>query len=286
MPSVKSTWWCFTLNYEGKIPNLEFKEEEVQYACWQAEKVSHTHLQGVIQFRNKNTTLIRAKGCFNSLQPHLEKMRGKPDEAIRYCKKDESRIDGPWEFGEYLKKGSNKRKARERYDEDPEEMELVDPKLARKVRAKISNEDYLLKEFPSFDRPWQIELQRKLEEDADDRHVIWVYGADGNEGKSTFARYLLQKGWFYTRGGQIQNVTYQYIGDPTRNAVFDYPRSSKDFINYSTIEMIKDRIIQSDKYEPITMTMRNDVHVVIMSNQLPDYEKISEDRIVLIDCNM
>ncbi|KAI8021486.1 Para-Rep C1 [Camellia lanceoleosa] len=44
----------------------------------------------------------------------LEKMRGTPEEAIAYAKKEESRVASPWEHGVYLKRGSNKRKIRDR----------------------------------------------------------------------------------------------------------------------------------------------------------------------------
>ena len=133
-------------------------------------------------------------------------------------------------------------------------------------------------------RLWQILLNGKIKEIPDSREIIWVYGPKGREGKSTFARDLFRRGWFYTRGGPTDNVAYQYIGKTT-NVVFDVPRDKKDYLQYSLIEMFKDRMIVSNKYEPIMMPLLDNIHVVVMCNFLPDFEKISEDRIYVINCD-
>ncbi|CBX51431.1 replication associated protein [Ageratum leaf curl Cameroon alphasatellite] len=48
--------------------------------------------------------------------------------------------------------------------------------------------------------------------------------------------------------------------------------------------MFKDRLVVSNKYEPIMAPMLNCIHVVVMSNFLPDMEKISSDRVRVIPC--
>lgn len=118
------------------------------------------------------------------------------------------------------------------------------------------------------------------------RTIYWVYGAAGGEGKSTYAKMLFQKGWFYTSGGKTHDIIYQYIEDPRRHVVFDLPRCQGEFVNYGVIEMIKNRVIVSSKYEPITAACTDPVHVVVFSNYHPKPDKFSDDRIVLIDCNV
>ena len=82
----------------------------------------------------------------------------------------------------------------------------------------------------------------------------------------------MKEGWFYTRGGSSDNVAYQYVGFLGKDVVFDIPRDKKDYLQYSLVEMLKDRVIVSNKYEPITAVNPGNIAVVVMSNFLPDYE--------------
>ena len=274
--------WCFTLNFSGEVPILSWSDR-VQYAIWQHEKVSHDHLQGFLQLKKK-ATMSTVKKMIGG-NPHVESAIGTAEEAAEYCRKPESRVSGPWEYGYLLKKGSNKRSLMEKYLEDPGNMELEEPGKARRCRARID-----LKNFeenyknPVFDREWQKELEQELFVGPNDRDIIWAYGPIGGEGKTTWAKAQIKKGWFYTRGGKKDDVTYSYIEDPTRHVVFDIPRDMQEYCNYSLIEMLKDRIIISNKYEPITNCQLAYIHVIVLANFLPDVTKISEDRIKIIYC--
>ena len=213
---------------------------------------------------------------FGGLKPHLEVQKARRAEDARdYCLKDETRVAGPWEFGDFCPSGSNRRKIREMVRNSLERMEEENPLVFRRVKAKMMIEAFKesLDEIPEYGlRLWQILLNGKIKEIPDSREIIWVYGPKGNEGKSTFARDLFRRGWFYTRGGPADNVAYQYIGKTT-NVVFDVPRDKKDYLQYSLIEMFKDRMIVSNKYEPIMMPLLDNIHVVVMCNFLPDFEK-------------
>ena len=55
-------------------------------------------------------------------------------------------------------------------------------------------------------------------------------------------------------------------------------------MQYSLIEMLKDKVIVSNKYEPITAVNSKDIVVIVMANFESDFEKISADRIVFVDC--
>ncbi|QBO55998.1 replication-associated protein [Parsley severe stunt alphasatellite 3] len=276
------TNWVFTRNFQGVLPLLSF-DERVQYASWQHERGSHDHIQGVIQLKKK-ARLNTVKQLIGG-NPHLEKMRGTIEEASAYVQKEDTRVAGPWSFGEMLKKGSNKRSLMEKYKEDPETMELEDPGKARRCRSRLAMEEFKeTYEGPELSRPWQLELCERLKTSPNDRNILWVYGPHGAEGKTLYAKQLLKEGFFYTRGGKRVDVTYAYIMDPTRHVVFDIPRDQQEFINYSLIEMFKDRIIQSDKYEPCTVPCINNIHVVVFANMLPDPTKISEDRYEIIYC--
>ena len=231
-----------------------FAGTEVRYACWQHERVEHDHLQGYVQM-NKETSFTRMKELFGDLHPHLEKQRARKNRDARdYCLKQDSRVDGPWEFGEFIEQGSSRGKIRDQVCRSPERMAEENPSAYRRIKARMSLEEHMSGRrcLPETLKPWQIVLESVLAEEPHDRNIIWVYGPKGGEGKSTFAKDLLRRGWFYTRGGTQDNVAYQYIDDVNRNIVFDIPRDKKDYLQYSLIEMLKDGIIVSNKYEPVT----------------------------------
>ena len=173
-------------------------------------------------------------------------------------------------------------------ERSPERMAEENPSIYRRILAGISMDrfrDFVDPDLPQFNRDWQLELRSLISENRDDRTIIWVYGPDGGEGKSSYARQLMKEGWFYTRGGSSDNVAYQYVGFLGKDVVFDIPRDKKDYLQYSLVEMLKDRVIVSNKYEPITAVNPGNIAVVVMSNFLPDYEKISENKVRVIYCN-
>nr|CAE18131.1 replication-associated protein [Tomato yellow leaf curl China alphasatellite] len=294
MPSVTSVFWCFTVFFTSvTAPDLVpvFENTHVSYACWQEEESPTTkrrHLQGYLQLKGKRT-LNQVKSLFGDLKPHLEKQRArKTDEARDYCMKEETRVSGPFEFGDYCPSGSHRRRQRESVIRSPVRMSEENPSVFRRVKAKIAEEEFqaTVAEIQISNlKSWQLRLRTLLDRAPDDRTIFWVYGPTGGEGKSTFARDLYRTGsWFYTRGGSADNVAYQCIGCLGNNIVFDIPRDKKDYLQYSLIEMFKDRLIVSNKYEPLMAPLVNCIHVVVMSNFLPDFDKISSDRVHVIPC--
>lgn len=80
-----------------------FQEATVRYSCFQVERVGEegtAHIQGVVFFKSptRMSTIKRKNSLFETM--HLERARD-PTAAAKYCKKENTRIDGPWEFGEY-----------------------------------------------------------------------------------------------------------------------------------------------------------------------------------------
>lgn len=62
------------------------------------------HIQGYLCFKNQKT-LSGVKKLFLPHKPHLEFARGNPEQNRTYCTKEETRQQGPWEYGELPKKG-------------------------------------------------------------------------------------------------------------------------------------------------------------------------------------
>ena len=163
---------------------------------------------------------------------------------------------------------------------------MEDPTKYRRVEAYLKHQEFVKTPISgTFDRPWQITLDRLLFSEPDRRTIYWVFGEKGNDGKTHYAFKLWKKGWYYTKGGKKDNVIYQYMSDIERNVVIDIPRESKEYIQYDLLEMFKDRALISNKYEPISVGSDKCIHLVVMANFRPDYSKISADRIKFIECD-
>lgn len=96
--------WCFTHHWkEGRTPRLlDFETQDaVSYSVYQTEICPETgkhHYQGYIHC-NRPVRPTAFYQCGLSHRTHFEVCRGTPASNIDYCTKQESRIDGPWEFG-------------------------------------------------------------------------------------------------------------------------------------------------------------------------------------------
>lgn len=138
-------------------------------------------------------------------------------------------------------------------------------------------------------RDWQAQLLRALGQKPDDRKVIWVVDQAGNSGKSFLCKYLFLKYGAIIADGKKDNVfnqvkawidTHKDHEDPTM-ILLDVPRHNAEYINYGMIEQLKNGLIYSGKYEGGVCVFESP-HVVIFSNDEPDYSKFTTDRWVII----
>lgn len=131
-------------------------------------------------------------------------------------------------------------------------------------------------------RPWQSRILRLLEQEPDDRSIVWVFDEQGGKGKSRLARFLcLEKGAIALEG-RVADMAYSYNGE--RVVVFDVSRAQAEFSDhlYSFAEKLKNGCVISTKYESRTKYF-NPPHVVFFSNSKPVDGKWSNDRVKLID---
>ncbi|CAI9733846.1 Hypothetical predicted protein [Octopus vulgaris] len=122
---------------------------------------------------------------------------------------------------------------------------------------------------------WQFRLIQELKKKPDPRKIIWYCDPVGNSGKAYLSRYLQTIDGIRFENGRSVDIKYKYDG--RRIVVFDYTRSQKDHINYDVIESIKNGLICSTKYVPVTKTFPIP-HVVVFANFEPDRSKMSADR--------
>lgn len=202
---------------------------------------------------------------FNSLKKiwnkiHLEKANN-IEAARAYCQKDESKS------GETLKGGA-------RLVKDPLEGLTL--------------------------HTWQTNLLKNLENEPDDRTIVWLYDEFGNCGKTTLAKHLCIKykdEVLYLSGGPA-NCKYgitTFLYDKKKSklirneknlriAIFDYTRSQDDKVSYQALEEIKNGIFFNTKYESMQV-LYNCPHVIVFANFKPDTSKLSFDRWKIININ-
>jgi len=68
-----------------------------------------------------------------------------------------------------------------------------------------------------------------------------------------------------------------------RSRIFlvNVPRGQMEYLNYGVLEMLKDRMVLSPKYESSMKILLNCPHVIVFCNEDPDMSKMSADRYVI-----
>lgn len=293
--SPRSKSWCFTApNYSdadyARLVDVIAVNPAVEYIVFGRETAPTTglpHLQGYVVFVNRRTrastsTFLGIGGI------HLEPARATPIEAAEYCKKD----------GDYYEHGTLPPARGERTDIStmvqwikdqptrPSEADIAChfPSYYLRYRTNLLLlVDQLRPSVPNVQgdpRPWQLDLQQLLEDDPDDRTVNFLVDPVGAAGKTWMAS------WWKTMHPNTTQILMvgkrddlAYTIDPTcKYFFFDVPRSQMEFLQYSVLEMLKNRIVFSPKYQSATKYLTSHVHVVVFCNEQPDYTKLSADR--------
>lgn len=109
---------CFTIfKFDDEVnggkwsKDLKLENENVRYVVFQMEKCPKSgllHVQGYAEFHSP-LRFSKIKQIFESNSMHIEKRKGSREQARNYCMKDESRVLGPFEIGEWQEGGQGKR---------------------------------------------------------------------------------------------------------------------------------------------------------------------------------
>jgi len=288
--------WCFTVNNytttEYDVLLILGASAMVDYfVCGKETGTTGTpHLQGYVAFSNRKT-LANAKLLICD-RAHLEGMRGTSTQASLYCKKD----------GDYVEYGTLPTGTRRRGDWAAL-LEHVTSSTSRPTERE------LMLEFPSLVcqypegvrrmletfhpptllvegdlREWQLDLESRLQADPDDRTVTFVVDPIGGAGKTWFLKRSLTT---FVNRIQVLKVGKRddlaYALDETKSIfMFDVPRTCMEFFQYSIVEMIKDQVVFSPKYQSKTKLFCHKTHVVVFCNECPDMTKLTHDRYDII----
>ncbi|CAN8138854.1 hypothetical protein THIOSC15_1180002 [uncultured Thiomicrorhabdus sp.] len=288
------TWTLnnYTEDEEQLIVNFA-EGEDCQYLIFGHEVGENDtpHLQGFLQLKSKKT-IVWLKRNLNE-RAHYEVTRGTPEENKDYCTKDDEDYE---EFGEMVAgpgRGGGQGRQWEIYkDWIKEQTEVITEEMIAakftslygRYRANAMRLAALL--GPQVDlsdgnepRAWQTALRGQLEVDADDRKIIFVVDPDGGSGKSWFCKWMVSdmEGVQVLNPGKRDDLAHCIV-ESNRVFLVNVPRGSMEFLHYGILEMLKDRMVFSPKYESRMKKMHSNVHVVVFSNEDPDMEKMTDDR--------
>jgi len=294
--------WSFTVNNYTLNDELALKrlcgifdapdpgesEPLVDYLIYGRELASTgtPHLQGYLIWK----TDCRLVTCRNRMglvtAPHLEVSRGSPEQNRVYCSKED---ETPFEYGTCPAVSQGRRSDLERFFDWADEFSLehgrapTTPEAAKLfpvvvvkhgrlmdvVRLRTQRALFHAEPDP---REWQQRLRDTLDQPPDDRKIQFVIDYDGGIGKSWFVRWYLDMHPTTTqlfRPGKVADLAHA-IKIHCNVFLFDIPRDGLQYLQTQVLEMLKDRVIFSPKYNSTTKYLTAVPHVVVFTNEHPD----------------
>lgn len=133
---------------------------------------------------------------------------------------------------------------------------------------------------------WEKAVMHKITEPPDDREIFWFYDRKGNNGKTTFARFLklqfeYRVAYISGKAADMKFLLASRIEADTLSepavVLIDLPRTMEGHVSYQGIEEIKNGIFFSGKYTSAEIVM--DIpHLFVFANFPPKFEAMSADR--------
>jgi len=252
------------------------------------------HLQIYLSLTSRKR-FNQVKTLCGSQRYHTEIARGSPEENRTYCTKD-------GDYTEYgsLPAGQGKRCDLDRfyewfdahcetngtkpsYQQCAQEHPVVLARYPGVMRIAYARTPAPILRPDAVCRPWQSQVLREVTDPANDRHVVFYVDYDGNSGKTWLQQHLLDK---HPKRVQILGVGKRddiaYMIDETKDIfLINVPRGAMEYLQYSVLEMIKDRLVVSPKYQSMVKVLDKVPHVYVFTNSDPDYDKLSADRLVI-----
>jgi len=295
----QSKVWTYTINNysDAELERIDglYDGGGLQYHIRGLERGDNgtPHIQGFIRFSTKK----RFGGVKAAIgdRGHIERARGTDQQNRTYCSKDGdfrewgSPISGRGGTGDQF---THFRDWCKQYFDDtgapPTERDIADAFPALYVRYRRNVLDLSLAVCPSAEyvfpeetllRGWQRTLYDRLSEEADDRTVEFFIDSEGGKGKTWFQQYMLATRSDIQCLGIGKRDDLAFAVDPeARIFLFNIPRGGMEYLQYTILEQLKDRIVFSTKYQSQTKKLRHRPHVVVFTNEEVDKNAMSRDR--------
>lgn len=166
---MTSRSYCFT-TFDTDIDFEEaYGKGGIRYLVYSIEccpETGRNHIQGYVELLSpKRVTGV--KKLFGDDTMHLETRRGTRDQARDYCMKEETRVDGPFEFGDFGRGGQGSRNDLQDVVDCIDEKGLahaIDEYPVEYIKYHKGMEKYAL--HKSFKRTWEM-------------IVYYIYGEPG-----------------------------------------------------------------------------------------------------------
>lgn len=245
----------------------------------------HSHI--VIEWNNRIDTKNCRRLDYEDIHPHIKKLSGK--KAIRDALKYISKEDEDPSILKALKKYSmtktellKGKTIEEALNENVQKWSDVGGIIM--AHKLMNNVEPKLKELPEK-QDWHLELDKLIEESTC-RDIFWVFGKRGNEGKTLWARHEVRKGKciYATSMTSLDSFSNYLLSQANKKPDFDTiiidlcrTMEERTLVLYSMLEICKNGLIQSSKYEG-GMKEFNPPKVIVFSNWYPDIDNLSKDR--------
>ena len=295
-PTTQKCRWVFTyhnyerdINYRNYFRNPNFNIKRIVWG-YEFSLLNNTpHLQGYTEF-NRSVRL----GFVRRILPnaHWEGATGTPTANYLYCTKGKN-FETIGDFSKEAscptesKKLSNisiikgllneKTALQTMLSKEYACQHIYFDKIVRKIKnIRISyelHEEWAKKRL----RVWQFKiLERVLRQE--ERSVLWLYDANGNNGKSYLANYLSILYSFQLFDGQVNARDLAGMLDINASGIcFDVCRAAENALDYNAIECLKNGCMSSGKYTGKCLRFQP-MKIIVLSNFYPDCTKLSQDR--------
>lgn len=281
--------WCFTtFNLQDFV--VPDTNKHFRYCIYQTEECPDTgawHYQGYIEF-TRTMRMKAVKTACKDMTMHLEPRQGSREQARNYCRKEDTRVADPCEFGTWdITPGTrvdlnsarlkilSKRKHEECYD-DPE-LDCVTTKYPRWVE-RIHSRKVNTYSIDIILYPWQVRVFEMLKEEPVHRRIIWIWSSESNTGKTTFKEWISLQLDVLPASGKLVDILYAF--DNNQVIWFDFTRAQQGYESYQALEELSNIGYKlSTKYNSVRKFIR--AHIVVTSNHAPDTTKLP-DRFLII----
>lgn len=297
MPTLQSRRWVFTINNptdnDRNLLQSLSESDELKYLVIGRERGSTgtPHLQGFVIFTRPTS---RTRASTHAPRAHLEPARGTSSQAATYCKKD-----GDYdEYGTPPTGNTSNSVLEDLYTWGDDFIATqgrapTSPEIAREHPTAYLRYPRVVRLFENRapaprlregePRLWQAELAGELEEPADDRSIIFYVDPEGGKGKSWFQAWYMSNMPSETQvlsAGKRDDIAHSI--DKSKSVFFfNIPRGGTEYLQYTILEQLKDRMVFSPKYNSSMKFLAKTPHVIVFCNEYPDMHKMSADRYVI-----